>query len=151
MPHWLAIISSPVISHMQTGVFGLLLFSLCSILYFFAKGASKLGHVKLWDRLRWKLTVLGFSWKAAVLIFISTQNQIAQKWQWQKQFLAEKKIIVMLEREKHNKKSQLKMDKSKIWFDLVLSRWDSGMKLHCGLKLLHLMTDLLTCSHQMLL
>lgn len=40
----------------------------------------------------------------------------------QKQFSVEKKTIVMLEREKHNTKSQLKREKSKMLFDLVLSR-----------------------------
>lgn len=59
--------------------------------------------------------MLVFSWKAAVLIFIAIQKHTAQKWQWQNMILIE---IVVLEREKNNKKSQLKREKRKIWLDL---------------------------------
>jgi len=76
---WLAIISALQDPSCKLKCLSFCYFSLCSILYFFAKGASKLGHVKLWARLWWKLIALRFSWKAAVLIFISIQNQIAQK------------------------------------------------------------------------
>lgn len=36
-------------------------------------------NLDTWAGLWWKLMVLGFSWKATVLIFISIQKQIAQK------------------------------------------------------------------------
>lgn len=39
-----------------------------------------------------------------------------------KAFLVEKKIVVILENGKHNKKTQLKRKKSKMPLDLILSR-----------------------------
>lgn len=66
-------------------------------------------NLDTWARLWWKLMVLGFSWKATVLIFISIQNQIAQKWQWWKQYLVEKHCPTQKrEREEKKKRSQLK-------------------------------------------
>lgn len=70
---------------------------------FFLRVSQNLGT---WARVWWKLMVLGFSWKATVLIFISIQNQIAQKWQWWKQYLVEKHCPI--QKRERVKQSQFK-------------------------------------------
>lgn len=91
-------------------------------MYFFAKGAPKLGHIKLWARLWWKLNSARIFLESSGVNFYLHPKPNCPEVTVQKQFSVEKKTIVMLEREKHNTKSQLKREKSKMLFDLVLSR-----------------------------
>lgn len=98
-----------------------------------------------WARLWWKLTVLVFSWKATVIIFISIQN--CSEVTVVKTVLSRKTLSYSKEGTKKITVKNVE-EENMIW--PCSFKWDAGIKVHWGLNFLHLLTDL-TCSHQMFL